>query len=273
MPLLRHAFPCYVTPLRFKAVQNHCVPWPLPASRCIAIASRLKANPLRAFAARLHASPSRFDSSQYHCQTMLCCSVRRHCFSAHCFAIPWLYIALPYAASPPLRIASPYHAVAFPGASRRLISMPSHRVSLLLNTSPSLCETSPSCSISALRQSPLFHCVAEIRIAPRSLRRFSRPKTEFSRAYAVLDCAALHLSVAIFALHHSAIHRLASLCSSFAAPRLANLSHCPRAALTLRHDSNLCIAMPYSAFPLLRHAELSCAVAVLFNSLPFRCCA
>jgi hypothetical protein len=74
-------------------------------------------------------------------------------------------------------------------------------------------------------------------------------------------------------LHHSAIHRLASLRSSFAAPRLANLSHCPRAALTLRHDSNLCIAMPYSAFPLLRNAELSCAVAVLFNSLPFRCCA
>ena len=40
MPLLRHVFPCYVTPLRFKAVQNHCVPWQTPASRCIALASR-----------------------------------------------------------------------------------------------------------------------------------------------------------------------------------------------------------------------------------------
>lgn len=84
-----------MTPLRFKTVQNHCVPWPLPASRCIAIASRPKANPLRAFAARLHASPSRFDSSQYHCQTMLCCSVRRHCNSLRFSAIPVLRNALP----------------------------------------------------------------------------------------------------------------------------------------------------------------------------------
>lgn len=186
-----------MTPLRFKAVQNHCVPWPLPASRCIAIASRPKANPLRAFAAQYRASPSRFDSSQYHCQTMLCCSVRRHCFSAHCFAIPWLYIALPYAALPPLRIASPYHSVAFPGTSRRLISPPSHRMALLLNTSPSLCETSPSRSISALHQSPLFHCVAEIRIAPRSLCCSSDSKTELSLPYAVLGRAALHLSAAV----------------------------------------------------------------------------
>lgn len=52
-------------------------------------------------------------------------------------------------------------------------------------------------SVASLRQSPLFHCVAEIRIAPRSLRRFSRPKTEFSRAYAVLGRAALHLSAAV----------------------------------------------------------------------------
>lgn len=184
-------------PLRFKAVQNHCVPWPPPASRCIAIASRLKANPHRAFAAQYRASPSHFDSSQYHCQTMLCCSVRRHCFSAHCFAIPWLYIALPYAALPPLRIASPYHSVAFPGTSRRLISMPSHRVALPLNTSPSLCETSPSRSISALHQSPLFHCVAEIRIAPQSLRCSSRPKTELNRAYAIPSRAEPCLSVAV----------------------------------------------------------------------------
>ena len=185
-----------MTPLRFKAVQNHCVPWPLPASRCIAIASRLKANPHRAFAAQYRASPSRFDSSQCHCQTMLCSSVLHPCISVHCFAIPWLYIALPYAASPPLRIASPYHAVAFPGTSRRLISTPSHRAPLLLNTSPSLCKTSPSGSISALRQSPLFHCVSEIRIAPRSLCCSSGSKTELSLPYAVLDCAALHLSVA-----------------------------------------------------------------------------
>ena len=226
-----------MTPLRFKAVQNHCVPWPLPASRCIAIASRLKANPHRAFAAQYRASPSRFDSSQYHCQTMLCCSVRRHCFSAHCFAIPWLYIALPYAASPPLRIASPYHAVVFPGASRRLISMPSHRAPLLLNTSPSLCKTSPSGSVAALRQSPLFLCVAEIRIAPRSLCCSSDSKTELSLSYAVLGRAALHLSVAepcatslfLFCTKlNQALPLLyfSSLCISFAVPCGAALRRC-----------------------------------------------
>lgn len=75
--------------------------------------------------------------------------------------------------------------------------MPSHRVSLLLNTSPSLCKTSPSGSVAALRQSPLFHCVAEIRIAPQSLCCSSGSKTELSLPYAVLDCAALHLSAAV----------------------------------------------------------------------------
>lgn len=40
----------------------------------------------------------------------------------------------------------------------------------------------------------------------------------------------------------------------------------PSGALPLR-----CYASPYSAFPLLRNAQLSCAVAVLFNSLPFLC--
>ena len=75
---------CFAMPLRFKAVQNHCVPWPLPASRCIAIASRPKANPLRAFAARLHASPSRFDSSQSKALPL---------HSLRCFSIPLPYIA------------------------------------------------------------------------------------------------------------------------------------------------------------------------------------
>ena len=139
--------------------------------------------------------------------------MQRHRASIHLNAIAKQYIAAPplalaflyaetlYFAIPLLRpafavFASLRLAIAFPGASRRLISMPSHRVSLLLNTSPSLCETSPSCSISALRQSPLFLCVAEIRIAPRSLCCSSGSKTELSLSYAVLDCAALHLSVA-----------------------------------------------------------------------------
>ena len=113
MPLLRQVFPCHVTPLRFKAVQNHCVSWPPPASRCIAIASRPKANPLRAFAARLHASPSRFDSSQCHCQTMLCCSVRRHCNSLRFSAIPVLSNA-PATASPLQRYASLHFSIALP---------------------------------------------------------------------------------------------------------------------------------------------------------------
>lgn len=52
-------------------------------------------------------------------------------------------------------------------------------------------------SVASLRQSPLFHCVAEIRIAPQSLRCSSRSKTELSLPYAVLGRAALHLSVAM----------------------------------------------------------------------------
>jgi hypothetical protein len=144
--------------------------------------------------------------------------------TALCFAIPSLYLASPYAALPPLRIAQPNLAVAFPGASRRLVPMPSHRVSLLLNTSPSLCKTSPSGSVAAPRQAPLFHCVAEIRIAPQSLCCSSGSKTELSLSYAVLGRAALRLSVAIFALHHSAIPCLASLCSSFAVLSIAE--HC-----------------------------------------------
>lgn len=117
------------------------------------------------------------------------------------FAIPLLYFARPYFArlyfaSPPLRFAPLHLAVAFPNTSKQLISTLSHRVSLLLNTSPSLSKTCLSHSISALRQSPLFLCVAEIRIAPQSLCGSSGSKTELSLPYAVLDCAALHLSVA-----------------------------------------------------------------------------
>ena len=111
-------------------------------------------------------------------------------------ALAFLYAATLYFAIPSRYVAGRVHAIAFPGASRRLVPMPSHRVSLLLNTSPSLCETSPSHSISALRQSPLFLCVAEIRIAPQNLCCSSGSKTELSLSYAVLDCAALHLSAA-----------------------------------------------------------------------------
>ena len=123
-------------------------------------------------------------------------SLRILCYTKHNSSPPCLRYALPNSTLPLPRLANLCRSVAFPSASRRLIPMPSHRVSLLLNTSPSLCETSPSCSISALRQSPLFLCVAEIRIAPRSLCCSSGSKTELSLPYAVLDCAALHLSVA-----------------------------------------------------------------------------
>ena len=81
-------------------------------------------------------------------------------------------------------IARQLIAVAFPGASRRLVPMPSHRVSLFLNTSPSLCETSPSSSVAVPCHTLLFLCCS------------SGSKTELSLPYAVLDCAALHLSVA-----------------------------------------------------------------------------
>lgn len=114
--------------------------------------------------------------------------MQRHRASIHLNAIAKQYIAAPplalaflyaetlYFAIPLLRpafavFASLRLAIAFPGTSRRLVSMPSHRVSLILNASPSLCETSPSSAIASLRQSPLFHCAAEIRIVPQSLRR------------------------------------------------------------------------------------------------------
>lgn len=134
-------------------------------------AMRCPASRLIAFAARLEAPPS--------------------------LALAFLYAATLYFAIPSRYIAGRVHAIAFPGASRRLISMPSHRVSLLLNTSPSLSKTCLSHSISALRQSPLFLCVAEIRIAPQSLCCSSGSKTELSLPYAVLNCAALHLSAAV----------------------------------------------------------------------------
>ena len=220
-------------PLRFKAVQNHCVPWPLPASRCIAIASRPKANPLRAFAARLEAPP--------------CLALAFLCAATLYFSIPLLYRALLHSALPNCTLPLPSIAnlcisVAFPGASRRLISMPSHRVSLLLNTSPSLCKTSPSGSVAAPRQSPLFHCVAEIRIAPRSLCCSSGSKTELSLSYAVLGRAALHLSVA-------------EPCATSLFLCLAKRGR----ALPLPYFSTLCCSLALPSF------------ALLINTLPCHC--
>lgn len=130
------------------------------------------------------------------------------CFDSPSKAVPLLHVTNPrialaflcaltlYFAIPSRYVAGPFHAIAFPGASRRLVPMPSHRVSLFLNTSPSLCKTSPSSSVAALRQSPLFHCVAEIRIAPQSLCCSSGSKTELSLSYAVLGRAALRLAFA-----------------------------------------------------------------------------
>ena len=86
MPLLRHVFPCYVTPLRFKAVQNHCVPWHTPASRCIALASR-------------HQPPHR-----------PCVSVRGDSLLCHSIALRFISMPLPNNASPlipsPLRFCA-----------------------------------------------------------------------------------------------------------------------------------------------------------------------
>ena len=153
-----------------------------------------------------------------------------------------LYNARLHFALPPLRIASPHRAVAFPGASRRLISMPSHRAPLLLNTSPSLCKTSPSGSVAAPRQSPLFLCVAEIRIAPRSLRCSSRPKTELSRAYAIPGRAAPCLSVA-------------EPCATSLFLCLAKRGW----ALPLPYFSTLCCSLALPSF------------ALLINTLPCHC--
>ena len=86
MPLLRHVFPCYVTPLRFKAVQNHCVPWHTSASWCIALASR-------------HQPPHR-----------PCVSVRGDSLLCHSIALRFISMPLPNNASPlvpsPLRFCA-----------------------------------------------------------------------------------------------------------------------------------------------------------------------
>lgn len=129
-------------------------------------------------------------------------SIHLNAIAKQCDAAPPLALAFLCASALYFAIPLPCHAVpgfaaAFPGTSRRLVSMPSHRVSLILNASPSLCETSPSSAIASLRQSPLFHCAAEIRIAPQSRCCSFGSKTELSLAYAVLGRAALHLSAAV----------------------------------------------------------------------------
>lgn len=62
---------------------------------------------------------------------------------------------------------------------------------------PLLGEAGLGIAAAILFNSLLFLCFAEIRIAPQSLRCSSRPKTELSRAYAVLGRAALRLSAAM----------------------------------------------------------------------------
>ena len=147
-------------------------------------------------------------SVHFRCCAMRIRSIPFQCCDNQITVLPLLHVtcqritlallcaAALYFAIPSRYVAGPFHAVAFPGASRRLVPMPSHRAPLLLNTSPSLCKTSPSRSVAAPRQSPLFLCVAEIRIAPQSLCCSSGSKTELSLPYAVLNCAALHLSAA-----------------------------------------------------------------------------
>lgn len=225
MPLLHVSKQPAASPLRFCARRLFTLPFHRASIHLNAIAKQCFASRFFALAflcaATLYFAIPLLNNAPLLFATPL---LYQALLTALCFAIPSLYLASPYAALPPLRIAQPNLAVAFPGASRRLVPMPSHRVSLLLNTSPSLCKTSPSGSVAAPRQAPLFHCVAEIRIAPQSLCCSSGSKTELSLSYAVLGRAALRLSVAIFALHHSAIPCLASLCSSFAVLSIAE--HC-----------------------------------------------
>lgn len=120
-----------------------------------------------------------------------------HSCARRLFTLPFLYSALQDFTPPCLRCALHHSAVPLLFRAHRGDSFRCPAIACHCNTSPSLCETSSSCSISPLRQSPLFHCVAEIRIAPQSLRCSSRPKTELSLAYAVLGRAALRLSVAM----------------------------------------------------------------------------
>lgn len=99
-------------------------------------------------------------------------AIAKQCFASHSFALAFLCAATLYFAIP-----LPCHAVR--GFAAALLNI--------------------ACLFSAtaiLFNSLLIHCVAEIRIAPQSLCCSSGSKTELSLPYAVLDCAALHLSVA-----------------------------------------------------------------------------
>lgn len=142
--------------------------------------------PLR-FCARLHASPSRFDSSQCHCQTMLRLSFLCPCVSVRGDSLLCHSISIRSGARPCRCFSGRIEATHFDTQPSRVTASQYFAFTM---------RTSPSHSVAAPRQSPLFHCVAEIRIAPQSLCCSSGSKTELSLPYAVLDCAALHLSVA-----------------------------------------------------------------------------
>ena len=143
---------------------------------CDAVAIQSSAEPLRSLA-------------------YLSLSVHRPCFTS------------PTPASP-LRFCARLHA-----SPSRFDSSQCHCQTMLCRSVPRPCDSvrgdsllchsfaipSPTvlCLASAAHcVTPLSHCVAEIRIAPQSLCCSSGSKTELSLPYAVLDCAALHLSVA-----------------------------------------------------------------------------
>jgi len=144
-----------------------------------AVAMIIRALHFRCCAMRIRAIPSLFQR-----KTALRVSVadQRISLLFHCFAM--LCPASRLIAFASLLTADPRYALAFLCATTLYFAIPLP------------CHAVRGFAAAAHCVTPLSHCVAEIRIAPQSLCCSSGSKTELSLLYAVLDCAALHLSVA-----------------------------------------------------------------------------
>lgn len=167
--------------------------------------------------------PLHFNATHFSAMLCLCPSV--HCFAQrrNSFAFLIVDFPLPRRAIPCHSNASPLDTSPFPCRAGLFNAVPEPFKTVLYHCYPLLNYAFTSLGISfpprckpylddalPLRRvakqrisfampclTLLFLCFAEIRIAPQSLRCSSRPKTELSRAYAVLGRAALRLSAAM----------------------------------------------------------------------------
>ena len=179
-PWLIGAFPCcsvasktYAIHFRGCVTPRHCVSVRGDSLLCHSISIRSGARPCCCFsgcieATHFDAQPSRVTASQYFAFAVLGQTAQSKTIAPRCVDVAPRFDSLHF-----LCHALPYSAF------------------------PLLGEAGPGVAAAILFNSLLFLCFAEIRIAPQSLRCSSRPKTELSRAYAVLGRSALRLSVAM----------------------------------------------------------------------------